>query len=511
MASDTNKHRGQAAGLLGLVSFFSALWALFLTRTLVDPYVIVPLVLAAAGLVIYLVTNAGQMGTQFTGRGSFYNVMSAVFGVLLVGALISANYIAARRPKQWDLTKDKVYTLSEQTISMLKGLKQDVKITAFFSPSEPEGVELEGRVRQYKQFTEKLSLEVLDPNKHFQEAEKANITSATARIVVRSGDKDARAKDSSEESLTNAIAQVTRGAAKKVYFTKGHGEHGPADGSERGLKSLIENLKDEGFVTSELFLATVKAIPADAQTIVVAGPAAPLLDPEVKLLKEWTEKGGKLLVLLDPGVQSGLEKTLAGWGIAVGSDTVIDPESQQPELAIGAQVADHPITRSRTTAAARPMVLPLARSVSKAKAGAEGWTVVELSRTNASAWGETELTRDQPVQYDAGKDTPGPVSLAVAASKGSGDAEARVVVVGNSTFAANGTYRFLGNKDFALNAVSWTAKDENKIAIRPVRRTGNLLFLSVEQKKGLFLFALNVLPFALLAAGLLVWQARKSR
>jgi len=511
MANNTNKHRGQAAGLLGLVSFFSALWALFLTKSVIDPYVIVPLVLAAGGLVIYLVTNAGEMGQQFTGRGSFYNVMSAIFGVLLVGALISANYIAARRPKQWDLTKDKVYTLSEQTISTLKGLRQEVKITAFFGASEGEGIELEGRVRQYKQFTEKLSLEVLDPNKHFQEAEKANVTSATARIVVRSGDKDARAKDSSEESITNAIAQVTRGAAKKVYFTKGHGEHGPADGSERGLKSFVDNLKGEGFVIDELLLPTIKAIPADAQAIFVAGPVAALLDPEAKLLKEWAEKGGKLVLLLDPGVQSGLEKMLAGWGIGVGNDTVIDPESQQPEVAIAQHYADHPITKSRTAGAALPVVLPLARSVAKTKAGADGWTVVELAKTGASAWGETELSRDQPVQYDPGKDTPGPVSLGVAATKGSGDTEARVVVIGNSSFAANGTYRFLGNKDFAINAVSWTAKDETKIAIRPVRRTGNLLFLSVEQKKGIFLFALNVLPFALLAAGLLVWQARKSR
>ena len=511
MATQIMKHRGQAAGLLGVVAFFSAVWAAFLTRSVSDPYVLVPFVLAVAGIGLYVATNLGELGEQLTGRGSFYGVLSAVFAVLVVGALIGVNYIAARRPKQWDLTKDKVYTLSEQTQGTLKSLKDEVKIRAFFSALEPEAQELEARVRQYKGFTDKLVLELLDPNKHLDEVKKANVTSGTPRILVKHGAKEARAKDASEESLTNAIAEVTRGGAKKIYFTKGHGEHGPTEGGERGLKLFVDNLKGEGFQTDEANLMTAKAIPADAQAIVVAGPAAAFLEPEAKLLQEWVEKGGKLVALVDPSVQSGLEKTFASWGIAIGDDTVIDPESQQPEVAIAQQYADHPITKARTSATALPVVLPLARSVSKAKAPPAGWNVVELAKTGPTAWGETELRRDAPVKYDAGKDTPGPVSLAIAATKGSGDTESRVVVIGNSGFAANATYRFLGNRDFALNALGWAAKDEAKISIRPTRRQGNLLFLSAEQKKGMFLFALNVLPFALLAAGLLVWQTRKSR
>jgi ABC-type uncharacterized transport system involved in gliding motility auxiliary subunit len=99
------------------------------------------------------------------------------------------------------------------------------------------------------------------------------------------------------------------------------------------------------------------------------------------------------------------------------------------------------------------------------------------------------------------------VPLATSASKG----DARVVVVGNSLFAANGFLRMSGNKDFAMNAVAWCAHEESRISIRPKQRQSNHLFLSADQKHRMTLFAFDLLPFGLLFAGLVVWQTRKSR
>ena len=101
--------------------------------------------------------------------------------------------------------------------------------------------------------------------------------------------------------------------------------------------------------------------------------------------------------------------------------------------------------------------------------------------------------------------------LAAAVTHGSGDSESRVVVIGNSNFAANGFYRLLGNRDFALNAASWVAHEEAKISIRPKNRSANHLFLTREQQNTMTMFAFDLLPFSLLFAGLVVWQTRKSR
>ena len=417
-----------------------------------------------------------------------------------------------KKPRTWDLTKDKIYTLSDQTTSTLRNLKSDVQVLAFYGSTDPEFSELDQRLKQYKAVTDKLKVEFLDPPRHVREVKEYNISQGGPRVIVKAGPKETRAKDVTEESLTNAIAEVTRGSAKKIYFSRGHGEHAIADASERGMKLWVDGLKSEGFQVDEIELAANKEMPKDMQTLVIAGPVAALSEGEAKLVQDWAGKGGKLVALIDPGVHSGLEKAFAAFGAKVGNDEVIDTESQQPQVAIAQDYADHPITAPRNSPFALAGIFPLARSVSKAEPAPSGWTVVELARTGSRAWGETDAIKDDgKVEYTPGKDLKGPVPLAIAATHGTGDNESRVVIFGNSNFAANGFYRLSGNRDLAMNSVSWAAHEEAKISIRPRSRQANHLFLTAEQKHTMTLMAFDVLPFSLLFAGLLVWQTRKSR
>jgi len=498
-------------GILGITALLSALNTGLFIAGPKDPRTWVQLAIGVAGIAAYLWVNVGRMRERFTGRGTFFLASSLVTGAVVIAALGGLNYIAVKKPKTWDFTKEKIYTLSDQTDGVLKGLKDEVRVIAFYAPNEPEFAELDQRLRQYRQRTDKLKVEMLDPTKHVKEVKELNISQGGPRLIVKAGGKESRAKDVGEESLTNAIAEVTRGASKKIYFSKGHGEHGIGDATERGMKLWVDGLKSEGYQVAEIELAATKAMPADAQALVLAGPVASLTDGEAKLVQEWVDKGGKLIALIDPSIHSGLEKAFAAWGLKLGDDEVIDTESQQPEFAIAQEYADHPITNPRSSPFQVASIFPLARSVSKAKDAPAGWSVTELARTGPRSWGETDPIRDGRVEYTPGKDLKGPVPLAAAATHGSGDAESRVVVIGNSNFAANGFYQLRGNRDFALNAASWVAHEEAKISIRPKSRGGNHLFLTAGQKNTMTLFAFDLLPFSLLFAGLLVWQTRKAR
>jgi ABC-type uncharacterized transport system involved in gliding motility auxiliary subunit len=497
---------GRLGGLFGLVVLFSAVFNwLFVTGSIASAGVIVRLVLGVGGIAFWLITNRGE---HPLGRGAFYGTVSAVSGLVLVAALVGLNYIAVKKSKSWDLTKDKIFTLSDQTTGVLKGLQSEVKIQAFFSAGEPEYTELDQRLRQYKAQTDKLVVEFIDPFKHPALVKELSISQTGPRVVVKSGGKEARTKEISEEALTNALIEVSRGSSKKVYFTRGHGEHPVADKTERGLHLFVESLKSEGYQIDELVLAEHKQMPADAQALVLAGPVAALSPGEAKLVQEWVEKGGKLVAMIDPGVASGLEAAFESWGIHIGKDEVIDPEAQNPEVAIAQQYAEHPITSPRSSSFQLASIFPVARSVGKNPTAPAGWAVIELAKTGPRAWGETGSITGGQVKFDPGQDLKGPVPLAVAATKGT---DTRVVVIGNSLFAANGYYKLSGNKDFALNAVSWAAKEESRISIRPKQRQGNRLFLTADQKHWMTLWSFDVLPFGLLFAGLAVWQARKSR
>ena len=498
------KNWGRIGGLFGVVVLFSAIFNwLFVTGSIASIGVIARLFLGVAGVAFWLVTNRGE---HPLGRGAFYGTVSAVSGLVLIAALAGVNYIAVKKGKTWDLTKEKIFTLSDQTEGVLKGLKSEVKVQAFYSSSEPEYTELDQRLRQYKAASDKVSVEFVDPLKHPARVKEANISQSGPRIIVKSGNKESRAKDMTEEALTNVFIEVTGGSSKKVYFAKGHGEHAVADNTERGLKLFVDALKAEGYQTDEIVLAEHKEMPSDTQALVLAGPVGALSEGEAKLVAGFVDKGGKLVAMIDPGVDTGLEKSFESWGIKVGKDEVIDPEAQNPEVAIAQQYAEHPITNPRSSPFALATIFPVARSVSKAP-GASSWTVTELAKTGPRAWGETSSLSSGQVRFDPGQDLKGPVPLAVAATKGDG----RVVVIGNSLFAANGYFRLSGNKDFALNSVSWAAAEESRISIRPKQRQANHLFLSAEQKHTMTLFAFDILPFGLLFAGLVVWQTRKSR
>jgi ABC-type uncharacterized transport system involved in gliding motility auxiliary subunit len=501
------KQWGRIAGLFGLVALFSAVFNwLFVTGSIVSASVIVRLVLGAGGIAAYFITNREE---RQLGKGAFYGTVSAVSAAVLIAALAGVNYFVVKKPKSWDLTKDKIFTLSDQTQGVLKGLKEPVKIQAFYAGADPEYGELEQRLRQYRAETDKLTVEFVDPFKHPAQVKELNISQTGPRVIVKSGSKEARAKEIGEESLTNALIEVTRGSSKKVYFSKGHGEHAVGDSTERGLKSFVDNLKSEGYQTDEILLAEHKEMPADAQALVIAGPVASLTEGEAKLVKEWVDKGGKLVAMIDPGTTPGIDFSV--WGVTMGKDEVIDPEAQNPEVAIAQQYTEHPITNPRSSPFQLATIFPVARSVSKAANPPAAWTVVELAKTGPRAWGETGSLSSGQVKFDPSEDLKGPVPLAVAVTHGSGDSESRIVVVGNSLFAANGYYRLSGNKDFALNTVSWAAKEESRISIRPKTRQANHLFLSAEQKHTMTLFAFDLLPFGLLFAGLVVWQTRKSR
>lgn len=496
---------GRIGGLFGLVVLLSAMFNLFfVTGSFTSAAVIVRLVLGVLAIAFWLVTNRGE---NPLGRGAFYGTVSAVSVVVLIGVLVAVNYIAVKKPHSWDLTKDKIFTLSDQTVGVLKGLKDPVKIQAFYAASEPEYTELDQRMRQYKAQTDKLEVEFIDPFKHPAAVKENNISQSGPRVIVSSGKKQSRAKDVSEEGLTNALIDVTRGTAKKIYFSKGHGERAVGDSTERGLSLFVEALKSEGYQTEEIELAEHKQMPADAGALVVAGPVGAFSDGEAKLVKDWVDKGGKIVAMIDPGTTSGLESAFESWGIKLGKDEVIDPEAQNPEVAIAQQYTDHPITQPRNSPFQLATIFPVARSVSKLPTVPAGWTTIELAKTGSRAWGETSSLSSGKVQFDPGQDLKGPVPLACSASKG----DARVVVVGNSLFASNNFLKLSGNKDFALNAVSWTAHEESRISIRPKQRQSNHLYLTTEQKHRMTLFAFDLLPFGLLFAGLVVWQARKSR
>src|SRR3982751_4048833 len=131
---------------------------------------------AWAGLVAVLIYMAGQwrdVADFYKGRGAQYGTMSIVSIIVFLGILIAVNYLGTRQNKRWDFTANQVYSLSDQTIKILKDLKEPVKVTVF-ERNDRQDVHKD-RLEEFKYQTTKLTTEYIDPDREPTRATNAKI------------------------------------------------------------------------------------------------------------------------------------------------------------------------------------------------------------------------------------------------------------------------------------------------------------------------------------------------
>jgi len=529
---------GRLAGAIGVVLLVSTPFTMLLTDGF-GPLVIGKIVLAALLCGLYFATNRDFFSRLAGSRSSGLMAVSVVSVVVVLGVVGVLNYVAFKNPKQFDMTREGLYTLSEQTTGLLGRLKDEVKIYAFYGSADPAFAQVQETLSRYKAAGSKLTFEMVDPQARVDLVEKFTITERGPRIVITSHGQDARAKEPSEEELTNGIVKVAEQTSKTVYFLTGHGEADLNDGDNaEGYKGVAESIRAEGYAVEPLSLITGEqakagakvalaaaptgalAIPANAAVLVLAWPKSPLFGPEVAALEAYLNKGGRLIVLLEPDRDGGVRTLLKQWKIELHNDLVVDTNPLNRLMGLGAAAPMVQPTEAQEGHAlfkgmSAPAVFLTARSLAIGTGGLTGVEAVPMLESGASAWGETNLV-DGQAAFDEKKDFAGPVTVAALATKSVSEPdkrseEARLFVAGDANFIDNKHLRLQGNSDLFVNAVNWLAEEQQKIAIRAKTRSSSQLFLSGEQMGQIKFFSLDIFPVLLVAVGLGIVLIRRQR
>jgi ABC-type uncharacterized transport system involved in gliding motility auxiliary subunit len=470
-------------------------------------------------------------------------------GILLILALLAiVNYFSSKYYKRFDWTGSHIYSLSPKSREVLRQLRGDVDVVMLIpddQTSHPIYEPTRELLARYAAASSRVHLRVVDPEKNRalaeQLARRYNVTSAG--VVFASGN-DRRVVDSAdladfdfsgvqlgqgpemtgykgEQAFTSALLQLSEGRKPKILFTTGHGEHSLDDSAQRGLSSSREILGRDNFEMEEWASLGKPAVPPKTDLVVIAGPTGSFLQPELKAFSDYVRAGGRMLVLLDPTLQgsslveTGLEGWLAGYGVKVGHDIVVDPSNPMPffgsETLFVKDYGEHPITKAMRSGSL-PVLVSLARSVGKGEAPAGGNVQVsELLRTSSQGWGETDLAHLDQVTKDD-KDVPGPVSLGVAVEIKSGAAgrPARLVVFGDSDFATNQLVRANGTNAMLLaNSLNWLVERETLLGIPPKKTEQVRLSLTAGELRTVYVLSLLVLPGLAAAAGIYVYFRRR--
>lgn len=492
---------------------------------------------AWAGLVSVLVYMAGQwrdVAEFYKGRSARYGTVSIVSIVVFLGVLIAINYLGTRQNKRWDLTANQVYSLSDQTVRILKDLKEPARITVFDRNDRHDAHR--ARLNEYTYHSTQLSTEFIDPDREPTRAGAAKVDTLPTILVDYQG-RTERVTSTAEQDLTNALIKAVTGRTRKIYFTQGHGEKDIASSDRAGLSTAADAMKQDNFVVESLVLVQQKSVPDDATIVAIAGPTTDFFQPEIDALNAYVAKGGKVLVLLDPllkgPAQPLLTQFLADWGINAGSDVVLDASGMgqiigtDASVPVAAQYPTHPITEGFRVLTAYPM----SRSMTPIEGGSNSHVAQPLVSTSPQSWSEADLASlssgKGQVEFNADRgDKQGPITLGAAVSapatvtatpanaspSGSEPGttpETRVVAIGDSDFAANMAIGIAGNRDFFMNSLNWLSQQENLIAVRPRQPEDRRLTLTEDQQMRIMILSLFIIPGIVFATGLYTWWKRR--
>ena len=172
-------------------------------------------------------------------RQTRYVAYATLFIVVALAVVTVANVLADRYDKSYDATANKRYSLSDQTIKVVKGLKQDATITYFAQDSQFGTAK--DKLDMYANLSPKVHVVYVDPDKKPLVATQAGFKNLNTAIVQIGANKN-EAKSIGEEDLTGAIIRDLKNTARTVCFVTGSGEHQIDDSGRSGysrLKDLI--------------------------------------------------------------------------------------------------------------------------------------------------------------------------------------------------------------------------------------------------------------------------------
>ncbi len=478
------------------------------------------------------------------------NVLVQIVAALAL--VVMANWLVTRHYSRFDVTKSGYYRLSEKTRQVLANLKEPVQAIVYLPPraSSDSGEKILEDIRHQLQEFEyiakgKLRVEYVDPDRDRKRAEDlaekykfdepnvvifvcgARHKFVTIRDVVdfdidRTGMEAPHVKAFKGEGVfLSALQTVTEEQPPTIYFLAGHGERDPESFEPRdGYATLATYIKRDNISVQKWNLQEQQAMPTNAAAIVIAGPRKRLGEVELNALDSYLKNRGRLLVLLDAHTQTGLETVLKRWGVQVDDDLVM----RRAGALLGTELLDvnavaidyspHPVTaKLKDTNTEFPYARSIRHAPQTESATADLPRVTELLKTASTYWGETDPGSERS-EFDADKDLPGPLPLAVAVETGQPrDVDmdlgvTRMIVAGSSGFADNSSLTG-GNLDFFMSALNWLLKRDQMLAVGPKTPQEFRLDMTLQQLRAVYALVIVGLPLAVGVIGTVVWLRRR--
>ena len=477
-----------------------------------------------------------------------FNVLAQI--VLILFLALAVNSIAFKHYKRWDFSRDQKYALSDKTKRFLKSIKGKMRITVFFSPNTPITGDVQNLLTEYQYAGKgKIDIEHVDPERNLSRAkevfDKYKVVTDESLLVLdyQGRNKTVKASEMAdidqsgmalgegprvsafkgEQAITSAMMDLVEGKKNTLGYVVGHKEPSLSDNSTITiLKTFIEN---ENIKFQELNLFNLDAISSELKTILIFGPQYDLSDRELKLLRDFWDKQGRILLLLDPSAKTPkLDGFLNELGVKVNDDRLmVFLRTGIEEVALTRDVQAHflggsPVTKRLADVRALFFGGTSSLTLEPDRVRAANIRIDPLIQAEKGYFAETDYNTDDQakLQADAKRNSDTPLTIGAAVEKGASADErvqvnsARLVAVSNAAFVQdNAVTQDQQALDFISGSVNWLLSREQLIGIAPKIPKPLVFTLNEDSLRNFRWIILILMPLIPAVIGAVVWWQRR--
>ena len=302
-----------------------------------------------------------------------------------------------------------------------------------------------------------------------------------------------------EGAITSAIDYVVTEDLPQLYVLEGHGE-------AELPSTFADSIEKENIEINTLSLLTVDTVPEEADAVLIYSPKSDISEEEAAMLSDYTENGGKLLIMSGPvegTVLTNLNSILEDYSITVTDGIVVEGDRSHyafgyPYVLIPDMTSSN-ITDSLIDESYYP-ILPLTHGLQVGDTS-KG-TVTGLLTTSDAAFSKIAGLELETYEKED-SDIDGPFTLAVSIeTSGAG----QIIWFSSSSFLDDMYNAFSSgaNVNLAMNSLSSLIGEREAIAIRSKSLNYNYLTITDSTSSTLKTLMIGVFPLIYLGIGIYI-------
>ena len=466
------------------------------------------------------------------------------FLTILLIAIIVAIYFAINigiknmNLEDIDLTTDKIYSISEATETKLKNLDKEVTIELINLKGYQYLIDFSNK---YTNVNSNIKVEeITDLSSRPDLMNKYGLETTDSLIIVKSGERETLLSiydlytydyttyeqiDLTEEKITNAIIEVTIENKPVVYFLTGHNGY-----SDSYFQLIKQDITAESNEVKSLNILVTGSVPEDCNCLVITTLKEDLTEMEADKIIEYSNNGGKILLLADPNVLgvdlTNFNRVLDLYGFSIADGILIEQDTSKmiygaPEFIISEIEANSPISGnskmnlSVCVIDASKIEFKDADRLNELKV-----TYSPLAKVSKSAFFRTNLLLTSLDRATSDTDAANAIVGALVTRQLDENKKAEMIVFSNGVFATNeqikitDTYmvyadKLCNNDDVVLNSVSYLTERTDTITIR--KDADSVSYNVTESQHGIIMAIIFLVPVIVIVVGIVVWQVRRRK